>query len=93
MDVFSLVVVSLAVARITRLVTADKLTERARVAVLRRLNPNGMLAYLAVCDWCASVYVAAGVVSVYHFWEASIWIYLALAASYVAGFLNSRSED
>ncbi|MGW7504411.1 DUF1360 domain-containing protein [Streptomyces albidoflavus] len=63
----------LAVARVTRLITADSLTEPLRDALVdrARLRPNGdgtarlaplpwrWAAKLVTCHWCSSVWVAA----------------------------------
>jgi len=90
MTIVELILIALATARLTRLVTADKLTEGARNWVLRRLNPEGKPAYLLTCDWCASMYTSVAVVGVWHAWGESMWAMGALAvlaASYVTGAL------
>jgi hypothetical protein len=77
------------VFRLTRLVTHDRLTERARQWILRRW---GMPAFdFASCPWCVSVYVAAGVVALTALVSAQ-WKYVAfvLAFSAVAGLLADR---
>jgi hypothetical protein len=55
------VLLSLAVARITWLITEDHLPiiAKPRQAIVDR-KPDGNLAYLVECWWCVSVYVAAG---------------------------------
>jgi hypothetical protein len=69
-----LLVFALAVARVTRLITSDKITERPRDAVVSwawsrfkpavppsdwdRADPP-LPAYLITCPWCVSIYVAA----------------------------------
>lgn len=91
-----------AVARVTRLITTDKLTEPPRNAVVTRLlreredgTPSPLrteLAYLVVCDWCASMYVGAAAAGAYWAWGETIpfmLVCLALAASYATGFLAS----
>lgn len=56
MSVLLVVLVMLSTYRLTRLVTADKITERFRDWA------NGRVAswpgYLAQCDWCLSIWVA-----------------------------------
>lgn len=92
MDAITLLTAALATARITRLVTTDRITEAPRNALLRRLKDDGLFAYLIVCDWCASVYVGGVVAAV--LWAGPgwmVWPLYALAFSYVAGFL-SRGE-
>jgi hypothetical protein len=88
----------LAVARATRLITSDRLTEAPRNRVLQWLtdrNPDSLLAYLIVCDWCASVYVGAAAAGAYAAWGETMpfmVVVLALSASYVTGFLASKTE-
>lgn len=47
--------VALSTYRLTRLVTADRITQRLREAVIAR---GEMIGYLATCDWCLSIWVA-----------------------------------
>lgn len=57
-----LVIDTLAVARATRLVTTDTITQPARDAIARRYPPDEINPrYLVNCDYCASVYVAAAI--------------------------------
>lgn len=70
-DPVTLLVGALAVHRLTRLVTEDELTAPLRNAAAGR-NPEGRLAYLVRCPWCASPYVAAG------------WALLAVTAPTIA---------
>jgi hypothetical protein len=89
-------VVVLAVARVTRLVCTDKLTERLRMAAVLRLSEGSLLAYLLFCRWCMSVWV--GLVAAAGWWELSAtprwsghwWVdvlTVGLALSYVTGLL------
>lgn len=98
----SLVLMTLAVARVTRLITDDVLFEDPRQwLVLRIMRPNHKsawrtkIAYLFTCQWCASVYVgAAGATAWYAWGETMPFMAIAatLAASYVTGFLASLKE-
>lgn len=91
-----LVLAALATARITRLITTDRITEAPRNWTLRQLDANGLLAYLLVCDWCASVYVGAAVAGAWWAWGDTMAFtatMAALAFSHVAGFLASRESD
>jgi hypothetical protein len=47
-----------ATARVTRLISADKISEPIRAAVVRRWGPSSWLGYLLHCRWCVSMYVA-----------------------------------
>lgn len=83
-------VYALAVARVTRLITADKLTEVPRdrltdAAWRRRYGgqwaaaradkaDEPLPAYLLTCPWCASMYVAAAAAPLAWFWGSSPWL-------------------
>lgn len=52
------------------------------------------LAYLWECDWCTSVWVAAGLsVLTWNYLETMTWVMAALAASDVTGLLAQREPD
>lgn len=96
MDLDTLVIAALAVARLTRLVTTDRITERPRNWVLQRLKAESLTAYLIVCDWCASFYVGLGVAAVgglAGLWTWAWTVPLGLAFSYVAGWLASKEGE
>lgn len=85
-----LVVTVLAVARITRLVTTDKISEPVRVAVAQRLREGNAVAYLLHCQWCVSVWVgvpAAGLLCAGYGWALWWWLPVGLALSYTVGLL------
>ena len=97
MHALSLILATLATARLTRLTVEDVITERPREAAVRFLvkhrGPESMMAYLITCPWCASMYVGAGVAGAWWAWGDTRWFTAAvgaLAFSYVAGFLASR---
>jgi hypothetical protein len=96
----------LAVARMTRVITTDTLFEAPRNAVVtwlligkeelpRSTGFRSKLAYLIVCDWCASMYVGAAGAGAYAAWGETMpfmVVILALSGSYAAGFLASVTE-
>lgn len=49
----------LAVARFTRLITIDRLTEPLRMKLVGWWGQKSMWTYLFFCPWCMSVWVAA----------------------------------
>jgi hypothetical protein len=56
---------------------------------------DSLLAYLVYCPWCVSIYVGALGALVCWLWGHSPWAFvpaLALAFSYVTGFLAEHSE-
>lgn len=99
----SLVLMTLAVARVTRLITTDVLFDAPRNWLVRKLiehegEPNEIrakLAYLIICSWCVSIYVGAAGAGAWYAWGETVLfvvITAALAASYVTGFLASMTE-
>ena len=94
MNAITLLIAALATARITRLFTRDRITHALRRRILLRLDADGLLAYLIVCDWCTSVYVSAGVVALV-IWGGTTgwWVMAALAFSHVAGWLASKEGE
>lgn len=96
MDAITLLVAALTTARLTRLVTRDRITHAPRRRLLSRLNPDGLAAYMVVCDWCVSVYVGAGVAALGAY--AGLWSWwwappLMLAFSHVSGWLASKEDE
>jgi hypothetical protein len=116
-----LTVSALAVARITRMITADKIFDRPRRALVLlawiraypwiRQEPEEnrtttlamvmanhaqdppLLAYLAFCPWCVSIWVSAAAAPAVWFWGGRPWLFvpaLALAFSQVTGLLATR---
>jgi hypothetical protein len=55
MTPFLLTLVALSTYRLTRLITADRLTQRIREWAIAR---GEMIGYLATCDWCLSIWIA-----------------------------------
>jgi hypothetical protein len=90
------VVMALATARVTRLITRDRVFDAPRNAVLRALPDGHLLAYLVVCDWCVSIYTGtlAAVGGAYvGWWSWAVVPAVALAFSYVTGWLASREGE
>lgn len=93
-----LLVYALAVARVTRLITADRITETPRerfeAALWRRFAPHvpvhdrehaepPLAVYLLSCPWCVSVYVAAVAAPIVYWWGDSPWFVVpALALAF-----------
>lgn len=98
----SLVLMTLAVARVTRLITVDVLFDEPRTWLVRKVFPLGTddlwrhkIGYLLTCQWCASVYVGAAGAGAWYVWGETMpfmAITAALAASYVTGYLASTQE-
>ena len=79
-------VAALATYRLTRLVTADKITEPLRERVTSR-----WLGYLVQCDWCLSIWVAPWPALAVVLWPDNRVVMvalIALALSAVTGFVS-----
>lgn len=82
-----------AVVRLSRLVTADKITESMRDRLTARWGEDSLRAYLISCDYCVSIYVAPVVATVAVLWgdnRVVIIGLLALTASFVAGIIGAH---
>lgn len=93
MDIVALLLGALATARLTHLVTTDRITEAPRRRALELLREHKLLSYLLVCDWCVSIYTGAAVAGTWWAWGgATAWTAAAavLAYSHVAGFLAGK---
>lgn len=96
-----LVVLTLATARLTRLVTTDAITSSMRVRWFKRFPPQPTnrrrahpLGILVSCDWCVSVWSAAGVVAAtVAFWSVPLpfltWAAVAEGAALIAARLDA----
>lgn len=96
MEPITLLVAALATARLTRLVTTDRITQAPRRWALHKLPAESLGAYLLVCDWCVSVYVGAAVAGAGALAGAWPWTWMApvtLALSYVAGWLAGKEGE
>lgn len=98
MDFVTLALGALATARLTRLVTTDRITLAPRMWLMNLLiardKGEGLMMYLITCDWCVSVYMGAGAAVALR-WGGivALWVCAALAFSYVAGFLASKEGE
>lgn len=96
-DPVLLVIYALAVARVTGLIQADTITERARDRLLLWLDdrPGTLGAYLATlitCPWCVSIWVAFIASPIVWFWGESPVLLIpavALAFSQFTGMISN----
>jgi hypothetical protein len=82
----------IAFARIVVLITADMITARPRDAFVTALKERGhdMLAYMFLCPWCISIWLAIPAAPIIYAFHNSPWLFLpalGLALSAVAGAL------
>src|SRR5262245_13518348 len=93
----SLVLITLAVARLTRLVTADAITLPFRRWVVNRWGEDSRIAYLVHCSWCTSLWIALPAGVLWAFPLLPLWLWwlalpAALTMSYVTGLLSQIEE-
>jgi len=88
------VLFALAVARISVLITDDRITLKFREAVIDRVapGPDGThpLATLVVCPWCVSIWVGFALAPVVYYLHTNpvvAVVALALASSQVTGMI------
>jgi hypothetical protein len=82
----------LAFARLVVLLTADTITAIPRDAFVTALKERGhnMLAYMFLCPWCLSIWLAIPAAPIIYAYGDSPWLFmpaLGLALSAVAGSL------
>lgn len=97
MDVLTLVLVALAAARITRLVTTDSIADPVRDWLLdlpRSERAAEWWADLVSCPWCAGWWVAVAATLVLSFAPTGAvrWLALPWALSYAVGALATNLE-
>jgi len=84
-----------AVARVTRLLTVDAITDFVREWVYSRFGRDSKMGYFAVCPWCVSMWVAFPAAAVFLAWiDRDLWavIPLGLAGSWFAGISATHFE-
>lgn len=100
MDLLTLIILPLAVARLTRLVTTDRIFSAVRSRLearwLMKAGLDSLALYLIGCPWCISMYTGTGAAAAWWAWGDARWFtaaVVALAASYVTGWLASREGE
>jgi len=91
MTALLVLVAALATYRVTRLVTADQITEPLRAFAERRKWTG----YLAQCDWCVSIWVAPGPAVAVVLWPDNRVVLvglLALTFSAVTGLIATIEQ-
>jgi len=94
--VSTFLLLTLAVARVTRLITRDKISQPLLRWVVRKYGPEHWFTYLLHCPFCVSVWIGFGGSA---FWVLfagiSWWLWLpgALAMSYLTAPILLRFEE
>lgn len=92
-NIVDLLIMALAVTRLTLLVTTDAITAPVRERIWRRYPPErSRYGYLITCNWCTSIYTATAIVSMYRITEGpTLFVSAILALSTVAGLIANRA--
>lgn len=96
MTVLILTVWVLAVARATRLITRDKITEPLRNQIVTRYGVESQITYLVHCTWCSGLWVSiATAPAAIALTGLSWWLtpLLAGAASHLVGLLTYLEDE
>lgn len=91
-----LLVLSLATARLVRLVVADEIMKPVRVAAARRWGPAGRIPYLLHCPWCSGMWLSTALCVfswITGLCSAPVAALLIPASAYGAAFIRSMIEE
>jgi len=89
---------ALSLARLTRLLTVDEITDFIRIWAYKRFGQDSRIGYFVTCPWCVSLWLGFATAP-FLIWitETSWWAWplYALAGSYVAGVsaVNLEGDD
>lgn len=84
-----------AAARLTRLITDDRITAPLRALVIRARGPESELAYLVQCPWCLGLWMSGAVTAAAFLAHGAVWFTapaLALTISYLYGIAANRLD-
>jgi hypothetical protein len=89
-DLAHVVILGLAVYRLTRLVVEDEILDKVRTAIWRKYGALTGVGYLITCYWCTSFWVSSLVVTSYIIVPVPvIAISLVLALSAFTGLITA----
>lgn len=93
-NVVHLVLLALAVAKVTWLVVDAAITMPMRQWITGRFGEESRLAYLVHCPGCSSVWVSAGMTGVTFWTQHAVWVAVLafLAASQVGTMVMSLAD-
>lgn len=88
-----LIILTLACARLTLLITTDEITSSLRERIWRRFDPGkSRFGYLFTCNWCTSVYTASLLAIMYRIFETqTIFVSTIFALSMAASVIANRA--
>lgn len=89
----SLLILSLATYRITRLIVRDEILAAPRDKFFERFPPDrSKLGYLATCEWCMSFWVASLLVICFMISTVTAIVLVPFALSAIAGLLTAYED-
>jgi len=93
---FTLVLTVFASARLTRLVTFDKISAGLRAWTIRHAkDPDKGIAILSRCSWCMGIWISAAVTAAAFAFRGQpwfVWPALALTAAQITGMITASRE-
>ena len=93
-DISHVVVLALAVYRVSRLIIQDKVLEKVRDLIWKKYTGMSGIGYLITCYWCTSFWVSSLVVISYIIVPVpTMAVSLVLALSAVIGLISARVDD
>jgi hypothetical protein len=95
-DFLALLLLVLAVTRLTRLVVSDKIGMPLRSRVLKLSGDNGWWTFAVHCPWCVGMWFSIGAAPLwYYFGHNPIFVMtcLALALSQAVGLLSKLGQE
>jgi len=89
-----LVILGLATYRVTRLVTRDVITAKAREFFWKKFPPeSSYIGYLSTCEWCFSFWIGSGfVISSIIIPEITYVVATIYSVSAIAGLLTAYED-
>ena len=92
----AIILLTLTVARVTRLITADMITDQLRINVAKFTGADSGLSYFLSCAWCVSAWVAGAASAIFIMVTGVSWwwiLVLAPATSHITGLLTALDPD
>lgn len=97
MTPFALVLIALASARLTRLVTTDTILDPPRDWLLLRLPTRSKIATLIECNYCTGFWVTLATVLIWHGWGTVgrwvVWVWAAAAVQMIVNAIDSALDS
>lgn len=95
MTALDLLILTLAAARLVRLVTTDTITAPLRELIWARLGGPDVsrVGYLITCNWCTAIYASSLLLAMYKIaHEFTIFFAAVLAVAFVSAQLANRVD-